>query len=57
MIRWSKLWVLIAGVVLVYGAPAAAQTEQKPGEPGKVIVSIYRVAPGKHLDFLKWQGE
>jgi len=24
-------------------------------EPGKVMVSIYRVAPGKQLDFLRWQ--
>jgi hypothetical protein len=24
-------------------------------EPGKLIVGIYRIAPGKHVEFLKWQ--
>ena len=24
-------------------------------EPGTAIVSLYRIAPGKHADFLKWQ--
>lgn len=32
-------------------SPAFAQSAK---EPGKAIVSIYRVAPGKHVDFLKW---
>ena len=53
MIHWKRLLALVAGVVLVFVAPAQAQTEQG-GEPGKVIVSLYHVAPGKHLDFLKW---
>ena|SRR3972149_6133796 len=26
-------------------------------EPGEVRISIYSVAPGKHLDFLKWMAE
>lgn len=30
--------------------PAAAQEKK----PGRNIVSMYQVAPGKHLDFLKW---
>lgn len=43
----------IAGVVLALYciAPVCAQTAK---EPGKAVVSIYRVAPGKHVDFLKW---
>lgn len=44
---------LLAPVLLAAAAlaplPGAAQ------EPGKVMISIYRVAPGKHLDFLRWQ--
>jgi hypothetical protein len=38
--------LLVAALV---PAPGVAQ------EPGEVMVSIYRVAPGKHLDFLRWQ--
>ena len=49
-----KLWVAASGAVLLGAALAMAQTAPKTPEPGKVIVSLYRVAPGKHLDFLKW---
>jgi hypothetical protein len=38
-------------VILVLAAiPATAQDK----EPGRAVVTIYNVAPGKHLDFLKW---
>ena len=26
-----------------------------PRSPGRALVSIYHVAPGKHLEFLRWQ--
>ena len=26
-------------------------------EPGQAMISIYNVAPGKHLDFLKWMAQ
>lgn len=32
-------------------APATALAQ----DPGRALVSIYRVAPGKHLEFLRWQ--
>jgi len=32
-------------------APSVASSQ----EPDMAMVSIYRVAPGKHLDFLRWQ--
>jgi hypothetical protein len=43
---------LVLGLLLfaVLPVPAHAQT----GEPGEVLIAIYNVAPGKHLDFLKW---
>jgi hypothetical protein len=50
----KKLWAAAAGAVLLGAALALAQTAPKTPQPGKVIVSLYRVAPGKHLDFLKW---
>jgi membrane-bound lytic murein transglycosylase B len=39
---------LAAAVALAVGTPAAAQTA-----PGG-LVQIYHVAPGHHVDFLKW---
>jgi hypothetical protein len=45
----------VAVALLLAIAPAAfAQTVDPGSEPGKVIVAIYHVAPGKHLDMLKW---
>jgi hypothetical protein len=44
-----KLTLALAGAVaLVVGTPAVAQS----GPDG--IVQIYHVAPGHHVDFLKW---
>lgn len=42
---------LLLGLLLALSAltPVHAQ------EPGTVLVGIYHVAPGKHLDFLRWQ--
>ncbi|WP_457097362.1 hypothetical protein [Lysobacter sp. P5_B9] len=46
----AKLLVpMLLAVTALIPATSAAQ------EPGKVIVSIYRVAPGKQLEFLRWQ--
>jgi hypothetical protein len=54
MIRQKTPSVLIILVMAVLCAALASAQAEKSGEPGKVIVSIYHVAPGKHLDFLKW---
>ncbi len=54
--RNTRSLALIAVLVIAAGAPFThAQTPAPSGEPGTAVVSIYRVAPGKHLDFLKWQ--
>ena len=53
MIRWKQTALLIIALAILCAALAFAQA-QKSGEPGRAIVSIYHVAPGKHLDFLKW---
>lgn len=39
---------------LLFALAAQAQMAMASDEPGTVIISIYHVAPGKHLDFLKW---
>jgi hypothetical protein len=33
---------------------AFAQNADAKKEPPSALISIYRIAPGKHLDFLKW---
>jgi len=39
-------------------APAAsAQMAKQEMKPPTATVSLYRIAPGKHLDFLKWMAE
>src|SRR5688572_17756516 len=42
---------LLLGTLLALAALTPAQAQ----EPGNVLVGIYHVAPGKHLDFLRWQ--
>jgi membrane-bound lytic murein transglycosylase B len=51
MIRRTRLALLML-IVLTCAVGAAARA-QAP-EPPEVIVAIHQVAPGKHLDFLKW---
>ena len=60
MIRSFKLIPrLLLLALLLSAAPAAsaqtAKAEMK--QPSTAIVSLYRIAPGKHLDFLKWMAE
>lgn len=43
------LWTTFVCGALLAAAPAPAQQR-----PETATVSIYRVAPGKHLEFLKW---
>jgi hypothetical protein len=52
MINLKHIGVLVSGVLIAatMGATSAADAP----EAGKVIVSLYRAAPGKQLDLLKW---
>jgi hypothetical protein len=50
MNRWSAV-ALVAFSSLLLAAP---RWNQSPTEPGKARISIYEVAPGRQLDFLKW---
>jgi hypothetical protein len=51
--------LLLALLFAAAAAPAAraqtAKSEMK--QPPTAVVSLYRIAPGKHLDFLKWMAE
>ena len=48
--RYSALFVL----VLLLFAVLPIQSDAQTAEPAEVLIAIYNVAPGKHLDFLKW---
>jgi len=50
MNRWAAL-ALVTVSTLVLAAPRWTQDKQ---ETGRARISIYHVAPGRHLDFLKW---
>ena len=51
MNRWAAL-ALVTASTLVLAAPR--WTQDGKSEPARARISIYRVAPGRHLDFLKW---
>jgi hypothetical protein len=44
----------LALVVVCALASAAPRWNQAPGEPRRAKVSLYEVAPGRQLDFLRW---
>lgn len=46
--------VALALVTVCALAVAAPRWTQDKAEPGRARISIYRVAPGRHLDILKW---
>ena len=58
MRRWLTLVTLVPALLLaVLFLPTGARSQGAQAaakETPHVIVSLYRVAPGKHLDFIKW---
>ena len=49
---------VVASVLLVFAAAASAappRLTQEGKAQGRARISLYRCAPGRHLDFLKWQ--
>ena len=47
-LRWLSMLVMCSLAV------AAPRWTPEKTEPGRARITIYRIAPGKHLDFLKW---
>ena len=47
-----KLQIALASLALLASAPATAQ-DKPPVDPPKMLVEIYRVAPGKHEEFMR----
>jgi membrane-bound lytic murein transglycosylase B len=59
MNRWFRRVPFLI-LALILSAPSAARAQAaKPDamQPPHALVTIYRIAPGKHLDFLKWMAE
>ncbi len=46
---------LLLAAVLSASATAAPRWAPGDKDPGRARVCLYRVAPGRHLDFLRWQ--
>ena len=57
--RLRLIPLLFSASVTLFFVPAArAQTaKQEAKQPPTAVVSLYRIAPGKHLDFLKWMAD
>ena len=53
MSRHFRFAPLAAPLVLAFAT--LIPTHALAQEPDTALVSIYRIAPGKHLDFLRWQ--
>lgn len=53
LIRSLMLVCPLAVLALATAPPVQAQDK----EPGHVIVSMYQISAGKHLDFLKWMAK
>ncbi len=51
MKRIVSLSILVVSLISAGVAVSGAQDKK---EPARARVSIYRIAPGKHLEFLKW---
>jgi hypothetical protein len=56
MNRWFRLIPLLLLALFFFAAPAARAQAAKPEakQPPHARVALYRIAPGKQLDFLKW---
>ncbi len=50
----AYLLLTIVATLSLSGHQALTQTAAAKADPPQVTISIYHIAPGKHLDFLKW---
>ena len=57
MISPNRFFAIAVGVLLISASLALPQGSRAADAPGKALVALYRVAPGKHLDFLKWMAQ
>ena len=55
IVRLLLLALLFAAAAAPAARAQAARSEMK--QPPTAVISLYRIAPGKQLDFLKWMAE
>src|SRR3984893_16276895 len=54
MISPNRFFAFAVGVLMTAVFLVQPQETRVADAPGKALVALYRVAPGKHLEFLKW---
>ncbi|MEP6768980.1 MAG: hypothetical protein ABJC61_09950 [Acidobacteriota bacterium] len=55
MKRWISLTPVVFALVFFTASSARPQAARQDAKPmARARVSLYRIAPGKHLEFLKW---
>jgi hypothetical protein len=55
--RAARLAAAAVAMALLTAAPRWTPDEKKDGAPAQGRISIYSVAPGRQLDFLKWMAQ
>jgi hypothetical protein len=58
--RWTGTFIVAFCSLLLAGTTAAQKggaAAPPPPAMGRAMISIYRIAPGKHVEFLKWLAE
>ncbi len=56
MKRWILVSIMFVAMLVLTGQPAMPQTSPQ-AQSKQAIVSIYHVAPGQHINFLKWHAQ
>ena len=54
MISPNRFFSFAVGVLVISASLVLPQGARAADAPGKALVALYRVAPGKHVEFLKW---
>jgi hypothetical protein len=58
MNRWFRLIpLLLLAVIFFTSPPVRAQMSRQDAKQPHARISLYRVAPGKHVEFLKWMAD
>jgi hypothetical protein len=55
MKRWFAYGILVLAVATC-ASPVLVAQEEEASTPERLIVSLYRIAPGQHREFIQWMG-
>jgi hypothetical protein len=51
----QKFYLFILAILVLAVVVPLLQAQMNSNQPPRALVGMYQVAPGKHLEFLKWQ--